>query len=340
MLYPANRFSREINVLCCGDEKYAMAMATMIYSASANLSRYYRLRVFVIDGGISLTSRRRIEEKINLLGNVELEWLKNDRADLKDLPTVGHLNDSMYLRLFMGELLPKDVDRVIYLDVDLLVESDLSELWREEFGQGIVLAVRNYTRSIMRSHLPLPGIDEATRRRGRYFNSGVMLVNLNLWREESVGPRAFEYIRRYSSQIEFGDQDGLNAVLFGKWEELDISWNAQVDKLMNTEQLGRGEMYDEIRRRRDELLFRPKIRHYSGAKKPWQAGRFRPVRKAFLRYLHDSRWFDPAELLAFHTEWFLATAKVAYHVAMRKLATSRVTAAFPSFRRADRSTSV
>jgi lipopolysaccharide biosynthesis glycosyltransferase len=340
MLYPANRFSREINVLCCGDEKYAMAMATMLYSASANLSRYYRLRVFVIDGGITPTSRQRIEEKIASLGNVELEWLKNDLASHKDLPTVGHINDSMYLRLFMGELLPPQVDRVIYLDVDLLVESDLADLWREEFGPAIVLAVRNYSRSIMRSHLPLPGIDEATRRKRKYFNSGVMLVNLTRWREERIGEAAFYYIRRNRAVIEFGDQDGLNAVLFGKWEELDISWNAQVDKLMDLDQLGRGEMYDEIRRRRDELLFRPRIRHYSGAKKPWHAGRFRPVRKAFLHYLHGCRWFDPIDLAAFHADWFLATTKVAYNVAMRKLATSRVTAAIPVVRRVARSTSV
>jgi lipopolysaccharide biosynthesis glycosyltransferase len=340
MLYPANRFSREINVLCCGDEKYAMAMAAMLYSASANLSRYYRLRVFVIDGGISPLSRRRIDEKINTLENVELEWLKIDCSNLKDLPTVGHINNSMYLRLYVGELLPKDVDRVIYLDVDLLVESDLSELWREEFGQAIVLAVRNYTRSIMRSHLPLPGIDEATRRKGKYFNSGVMLVNLDRWREEHIGPTTFEYIRQHRALIEFGDQDSLNATLFGKWDELDISWNAQVDKLMHLDQLGRGEMYDEIRRRRDELLFRPKIRHYSGAKKPWQAGRFRPVRKAFLTYLHGCRWFDPMELTAFHVDWFVATAKVAYHVTMRKLATSKFTAALPGSRRAERSTPV
>jgi lipopolysaccharide biosynthesis glycosyltransferase len=340
MLYPANRFSREINVLCCGDEKYAMAMAAMIYSASANLSRYYRLRVFVIDGGISPPSRRRFEEKIATLDNVELEWIKTDQASLQDLPTAGHLISSVYLRLLMGELLPASVDRVIYLDVDLLVEADLSELWREEFGRAIVLAVRNYSRSIMRSHLPLPGVDEATRRGERYFNSGVMLVNLQRWREENIGAATLEYIRANPSAIEFGDQDGLNAVLFRKWEELDISWNAQVDKLLDTEQLGRGEMYDEIRQRRDELLHHPRIRHYAGGKKPWHAGRFKPVRGAFLRYLHGCQWFDPFDLIAFHVEWFVATARIASFVAVRKVAPTRFIPAIPGLRRAVRSTSV
>ena len=327
MLYPHDRFSREINIVCCGDEKYAMAMATMVYSASVNLSRYYRLRVFVIDGGISPASQQRFNEKIASRDNVEVEWVKIDLAQLTDLPTVGHLLSSVYLRLLMGDVLPTELDRVIYLDVDMLVEGDLSELWKEEFGQATVLAVRNYSRSFMRSYLPLPGVDPLRRRRERYFNSGVMLVNLNRWREEKIGRAALEYIREHRAAIQFGDQDGLNAVLFGKWEELDISWNAQVDKLLNPQQLGQGEMYDEIRRRRDELLYRPRIQHFTGDKKPWHAGRFKPVRGAFLRYLHECQWFDPMDLVAFHVDWFLSTGKMAYQMAVRKVRTSRLTVA-------------
>jgi lipopolysaccharide biosynthesis glycosyltransferase len=334
MLYPHDRFSREINVVCCGDEKYAMAMATMLYSASANLSRYYRMRVFVIDGGISHASRQRFEEKIATLANVELEWVKIDLAQLTDLPTAGHLLSSVYLRLLMGDVLPPELDRVIYLDVDLLVEGDLSELWREEFGQATVLAVRNYSRSIMRSYLPLPGVDPSLRRRERYFNSGVMVVNFKRWREERIGHATLEYIRENRSAIQYGDQDGLNAVLFQKWEELDISWNAQVDKLLNPQQLGQGEMYDEIRQRREELLHHPRIQHFTGGKKPWHAGRFKPVRRAFLRYLHECQWFEPIDLLAFHMDWFLSTGKVAYHVGMRKLRTSRLTVALSRQRKA------
>ena len=312
----------------------------MLYSAAANLSHQYRLRVFVIDGGITPDSRQKLEKKIAVLNNVELEWIKIDLNRFSDLPTAGHLLSSVYLRLLMGEALPAELSRVIYLDVDLLVEGDLAELWREEFGQAIVLAVRNYSRSIMRSYLPLPGISASQRREGRYFNSGVMVVNLKRWREENIGQATLEYIREHKSAIQFGDQDGLNAVLFRKWEELDVSWNAQVDKLLNPQQLGRGQMYDEIRQRREELLHHPRIQHFTGAKKPWHAGRFKPVRKTFLHYLHASRWFDPIDLLAFHVDWFLSTGKIAYKVGTKKLRTSRVTTAITRDRRPARTTSV
>lgn len=305
-----------------------MPMATMLYSASRNLSRSWRLRAYVIDGGISGRSRRRFDRKIATLNNIDLEWRKVDASRLQDLPTARHLLSSVYLRLLMGEELPRQLERVIYLDVDLLVEADLAELWREDFGDSIVLAVRNYSRSVMRPHLPLPGVDPSQRRLGRYFNSGVMVVNLNRWRQERIGQAVIDYIRRHPSAIRYGDQDGLNAVLFRRWGELDVSWNAQVDKLLHLEQLGEGEMYDEIRRRRDELLYAPRVRHFVGGKKPWHAGRFRPARRQFLRYLHASGWHEPLSLAAFHLRWLFSTAELAYRVSLQKLRASRLAPAF------------
>jgi lipopolysaccharide biosynthesis glycosyltransferase len=323
MLYPTDRFSREIALVCCGDERYAMPMAAMLCSASLNLSPTYRLRAFVIDGGISNQSRLRFDRKIATLENVELEWRKIDATALQNLPTSRHLLSSVYLRLLMGEVLPPDLSRVIYLDVDLIVESDLAELWREPLGDRIILAVRNYSRSQMRPYLPLPGVPPEQRRLGRYFNSGVMLVNLSQWREENIGASVLDYIRKHPGAIRFGDQDGLNAVLFRRWGELDVSWNVQVDKLLHPEQLGEGEMYDEIRQRRRELLNTPRICHFVGGQKPWHSGRMRPVRSQFLRYLHASHWYNPLGLAGFHLRWFFSTGKLASRMAFQKLIANR-----------------
>jgi lipopolysaccharide biosynthesis glycosyltransferase len=337
MLHGATRDSQDIDLVCCGDENYPMAMATMLYSAAANLPPLYRLRVFIIDGGLAISSRQRLQKTIGSLPNVDLQWRKVPMSRFEGLPTFGYLLGSMYLRLLMDEVLPHDLDRVIYLDADLLVEADLSELWRQDFGNSVVLAVRNYSRSMMRSHLPLPDVDETARRRGRYFNSGVLVINLKRWRDEHVGSATIEYIRQNRSIVEFPDQDGLNAVLFGKWGELDLSWNAQVHKLITLDQLGVGEMYEEIRRRREELLYRPRIRHYCGDKKPWHAGRFKPVRAAFVQYLHGSGWFNPIDLVSFHLRWFLATSKVAYKMFRRRLRAEGFKAAVSALRKAMKS---
>jgi lipopolysaccharide biosynthesis glycosyltransferase len=100
---------------------------------------------------------------------------------------------------------------------------------------------------------------------------------------------------------------------------LDLTWNAQVDNLIHPEQMGNSQTDAEILQRRDELLYHPRVRHYAGVKKPWNPGRFRPVRKRFVHYLHASRWHDPLELMGFHIRWAWSTAGLGLHVLRQKL---------------------
>jgi lipopolysaccharide biosynthesis glycosyltransferase/adenylate kinase family enzyme len=315
----SNQSRHEIAMLCGADDVYAMPLAVMIYSASANLAPRWRLRVFIMDAGISESSRRLIERKTAALGNVDLEWCDLDLGAFSGLPTLGYLKSPIYLRLQMDKILPPDLERVIYLDADLLVEGDLSELWQQDFGGATVLAVHDYGEAIFRANLPLPGVKKSRRETAPYFNSGVMVIDLNRWRKDEVGQAAMEYIRRYKSLVEYPDQDALNAVLFGKWRPLDLTWNAQVDNLIHPEQMGNSQADAEILHRRDELLYHPRVRHYAGVKKPWNPGRFRPVRKRFVHYLHASGWHDPLELMGFHIRWAWSTAGLGLHVLRQKL---------------------
>ena len=320
MALPSTQSRHEIALLCCGDDGYAMPIAVMLCSASANLPPPWRLRVFLMDGGITPASRHRLEKKIAGLGNVDLEWRQVGLDAFNQLPTTKRLKSSIYIRLLMDDVLPPDLQRIIYLDGDLIVEGDLSQLWQEAFGPAAVLAVCDFGSSVIRPELPLPGADESLRKSAPSFNSGVLMIDLNRWRDERIGQAVLDYVRQFKSIVRFPDQDGLNAVLFGKWRQLDLSWNAQVDNLIRPDQLGNTGTDAEIRRRRDELLYHPRIQHYAGRKKPWNAGRFKPVRKRFIHYLHASGWHDPAKLLGFHVRWALSTARLAFHVWRQKFA--------------------
>ena len=315
----SNQSRHDIALLCGADDAYAMPLAVMIYSASANLAPPWRLRVFLMDAGISGPFRRLIERKIATLGNVDLEWRDLDLGAFSQLPTLGYLKSSIYLRLQMDEILPPDLKRIIYLDADLLVEGDLSELWQQDFGGATALAVYDYGGAVFRPNLPLPGVEKSRRKTAPYFNSGVLVIDLNRWRKDRVGQAAMEYIRRFKSLVEYPDQDALNAVLFGKWRPLDLTWNAQVDNLIHPEQMGNTEADAEILHRREELLYHPRIHHYAGVKKPWNPGRFRPVRKRFVHYLHASGWHDPLGLLGFHIRWAWSTARLGFQVFRQKL---------------------
>jgi lipopolysaccharide biosynthesis glycosyltransferase len=313
------RNPHEIALLCCGDDGYAMPMAVMLYSASVNLPPPWRMRVFLMDGGIAPASRARLEKKIAGFGNIDLQWSEIGLETFQQLPRLRRLNHSIYLRLLMDQILPADLERIIYLDGDLIVEGNLAELWQTDFGGAALMAVSDYGSAHIRPGLPLPGVDDAQRAGAPYFNSGVLLIDVGRWRADRIGHAVLEYVAQFKSVVRFPDQDGLNAVLFGKWRQLDLSWNAQVDNLIRPDRLGNAAMDEEIRRRRDELLYHPRIQHYAGRKKPWDAGRFKPVRKRFLHYLHASGWFAPVHVVGFHLRWAYSTFRLALRVLGQKL---------------------
>jgi lipopolysaccharide biosynthesis glycosyltransferase len=252
-----------------------------------------------------------MEDKIAALGNIDLHWHVIDRNAFTDLPVLRRINSTMYMRLLMDDILPIDMPRIIYVDGDVLIEGDLAELYQVDMGDAMLGAVCDFGGTYIREELPLPGIDPETKKKSPYFNSGVLLINMKPWREQKIGRAVIDYVKQNKSIVRFPDQDGLNAVLFGKWKHLDLSWNAQTDELINPANLGEQPLDQEIRRRRDELLFHPKIQHYAGRKKPWDPGRFRPVRARFVHYLHASRWLQPAQLMKFHVTWIISTAQMA-----------------------------
>ena len=318
MTQTATQSAHEIALLCCGDDFYAMPLAVMLYSASVNLPPPWRLRVYLMDGGITPASRRRLEKKIAGYGNIDLEWRSVSREVFNHLPVLKRINSTTYLRLLMEKVLPADLQRIIYLDGDLIVEGDLSKMWQEEFRGASVMAVYDFGSSTIRSELPIPGVDEASRKDAPYFNAGVLLIDLNRWRSDHVGQAVLNYIDEFKPLVRFLDQDGLNAILFGKWRLLDLSWNAQVDNLINPDQLGATGPDAEIRQRCHELLYHPRIQHYAGHKKPWSPGRFRPVRKRFLHYLRASGWYTPLGRAQFHLRWAWATFRVGVHLLRKR----------------------
>jgi lipopolysaccharide biosynthesis glycosyltransferase len=108
----------------------------------------------------------------------------------------------------------------------------------------------------------------------KYFNAGVMLMDLRRWREEEIARRSFEYLAQYGDRVYFWDQEALNAVLTGAWGELDGCWNwhPSLDRL---EGATRGE---------------PRIAHFSGNLKPWTYQGPGAYHELYYRELDRTSW--------------------------------------------------
>ena len=201
-----------------------------------------------------------------------------DPARIEGLPVFGENPVTMWLRTFLPELVP-DVSRMLYLDGDTLVVDDLAPLWQTDIEDHYVAAVTNvwepWNEPYATEKLGIP----------RYFNSGVLLMNLDLMRRDD-SPRALLEVAR-SQEMPWGDQDALNIVLGERRVELHPRWNAMNSVLTFPEAF---EVFG--REQVEEARARPGIRHFEGpsVNKPWHLLCAQPGRDEYLRHRAATPW--------------------------------------------------
>jgi hypothetical protein len=112
------------------------------------------------------------------------------------------------------------------MDSDVIVRCDITELWNQSIEGHVIAAVLDDGIKTVSGEKGLPtwrniGLEPDT----PYFNSGVMLIDIDRWRDLAIGCRAMKYLETYTDQLVFADQDALNAVIAGDWRHLDPRWN-------------------------------------------------------------------------------------------------------------------
>lgn len=128
-----NSKSQSMAIVCAADENYAMPLAVTLRSVVVNLKNEPKVSIFVIDGGISQRSKRRI---IKSCGSqqVDISWIQPNESLLANLKVERHLTIVTYYRLLIPQIVPEQFNKVIYLDSDMVVQGNLEELWQIEIG--------------------------------------------------------------------------------------------------------------------------------------------------------------------------------------------------------------
>ncbi len=163
---------------------------------------------------------------------------------------------SPYYRLALPELLP-EVDKIIYLDCDLVVLDDLNKLWEIELGEAPLAAITTKVSDKYLAMLNLPP-------KARYFNSGVLIMNLRKLRSVNFEADYFEVIKTLGEKLKYYDQDVLNITHNKTFLELPLKWN-MVNTVYRTAPENQPHPEPEIR----EALANPGIAHFNGLHKPW-----------------------------------------------------------------------
>jgi lipopolysaccharide biosynthesis glycosyltransferase len=275
-----------IVLACAADDGFAMPLAVALRSAVETLAEASSIEAFVLDGGIGTPNRERLERSL-ASPKLALHFVSPSPQVLAGIRHRGRVSLATYFRILVPELLPASIARAIYLDADVLVAADLTRLWAEPQGGLPVLAVRDAgapTVSSLRGLLNFREVGLAPEL--AYFNAGVMALDLSLWRAEALAARLLRYLETHPHAIRWWDQDALNAVLAGRWGELDPRWN-QIPQVWESVAPDTAAFPQALR---DLAIRDPWIVHYSTWSKPWHWDCTHPERERFFQVLDRTAW--------------------------------------------------
>ncbi len=277
-----------IALVCAADDGYVMQLAVTLRSVVENFKSGQKLVAFIIDGGIKKSNKQKVLKSIDP-EKICIEWITPSHTLVQNLKVSGHITIVSYYRLLIPDLLPDWVQKVIYLDCDLVVNADLAQLWANDVTAHHLLAVQDMGNPYVSSPGGLLNYKElGIPADHKYFNAGVMVINVQKWRAENTGRQVIEYIEQNEDSVLWWDQGGLNAVLASHWGELDLRWNQQ-PQIYGSANALRAELDEQAVR---ELVEQPFIVHYATYQKPWKYGAKNSRKELFFEYVDKTAWAE------------------------------------------------
>lgn len=258
-----------------------MPLATMLRSLANNLGAGRSVVAHIIYEALSSATRARLQASVPE-DRLHIRWTPVGHVELASLPApirvYDHISPASYFRLLLPDLLPGELDRVIYLDCDLIILGDIGVLWHISIDDYYAAAVPELTADSRLVSSP-QGI-RLWRELGlppdlEQFNSGVLLINLGKWRDECIKQRCLVYLAQAADWLRWHDQEALNVIFAGDWLRLNARWNLTMRYLVNTS---------------PETNQPPCIIHYHSDEKPWHADYPFAYREVFLDYLDQTAW--------------------------------------------------
>jgi lipopolysaccharide biosynthesis glycosyltransferase len=268
----------EIHLACTIDNNYVTHCGIMLKSLFFN-NRESIFNIYIFHNGI-------IEKKINKLKNYVIDEghkfnnIQIDDSSINNAPVTHHVSLATYYRILIPELLNKNLEKILFLDSDLIIRKNIIDLWNTDLNDSCVGACLEYVDKAYKLRLGLEkGAD--------YFNAGVLLINLRIWREKNITPHILDYIKNNAEKLLSWDQDALNIIFQNQWKKLNIQWNIGQNFYKDN---CLSEYYGVTPQRFIELKSDPSIIHFTGSDKPWNYFNTHPLKSEYLFYKSISPW--------------------------------------------------
>lgn len=212
----------KLNVVYHSSDLFSPVLGTSIVSLFENNKVFNDIEVFVFENKISEKNKNRLN---SLADKYHRKLVFIPMPDINKVENLGmkSIKDNWmfdsYCRMFLDNYLPEDINRVLYLDSDVLVVDSLVELWETDLGTCPAAVVRN---CVSESYFKLFGMNDSS----IYCNSGVILIDINRWREMNIDQRVRDYVKANNGYVFFMEQTTLSVVLQDELVSLHPRYNA------------------------------------------------------------------------------------------------------------------
>lgn len=298
-----------IHIACCTDDAYAEHCGVLMVSICENKgndSVYFH----VLTSGFKASNENALRSIVKRYGQ-SLEIYKVDENDLKNCPIRKNdrVSIAAYFRILLPVILPESIHKVLYLDCDILVLKSLDELWNiniDNYSAGVVMDQQGQDiRKFNNLEYDMALV---------YFNSGVMLINLDYWRKDDITSKTLTYINSNPEKLKWWDQEALNYILKNTKFNLPLRFNVQEEFYWKNPLIARKyweEMY--------EASEKPVILHYNGAIKPWYKECVHPKTQLYRVYKAKTPWKGTClRHIRFYLRVYFAVKKLSVVLGFRK----------------------
>lgn len=280
-----------LNVVYSTDDNYAQHTGVSIISLLDNNRHFLNIEIYIIDNNISAENR---EKLVSIVDKYNRKLTFIDFSEYKNklkLNMEWSISISSYARLFLSDMLPRNINKVLYYDCDTIIVDKLDEIWNEDISNYFLAGVKDTVNSNIKIAVGMNKNDD-------YINAGMLLINLKKWRKDNITDKFLGFIEQYNGKVTHHDQGVINGMLNGFIKILPLKFNVMtVFYTMKREDIIKyynidGDFYseDEI----NEAINYPVYIHFTPGfvSRPWVRGCKHPKKHLYWKYLEYTQWSE------------------------------------------------
>jgi len=249
-----------MNFCFSSDDKYVQALIVILTSLKVNHPTEY-LNIHILDSGISDENKKKVLYLQNQDIKINFIRINDDLINNYKLPPKTHFTTAILTRLRIPELFP-NLDRMLYLDIDMIILKNLTQLYNVNLDRCLLGMVKDFKEEECKKYLSVKN----------YYNSGLILFDIKKCTKFNFTEKMI-YALINSKNLKFPDQDVINKNCQNMIKSLDFVYNSQINP----------EVSNNIKQIKQNIN-NTYILHYTGPIKPWKS-KYNPFEEYYLKYL-------------------------------------------------------